>query len=84
MTLQRQRRKSPLAIESIDDRYEIAYTLAIIIPSLYPFYFTWLSSVMSYEYTPVVLLVFGGLERLVRSRHRRPMSLSSMRSLADW
>ena len=41
--------------------YGIAYTLAIIIPSLYPFYFTWLSTFMSYEYTPVVLLVFGGL-----------------------
>jgi MFS family permease len=41
--------------------YGIAYTLAIIIPSFYPFYFAWLSNVMSYEYTPVVLLVFGGL-----------------------
>jgi hypothetical protein len=43
------------------------------------------SSVMSYERTRVVLLVFGGLlGTLARSWDRRPMSLNSMRSLADW
>lgn len=47
-------------------RYGKAYTLAIIIPSFYPFYFAWLANVMSYQYAPVALLVFGGLLGMTR------------------
>lgn len=41
--------------------YGISYSVATIIPGLYSFYMLALSKVMHYEYTPIVLLVLGGL-----------------------
>lgn len=41
--------------------YGIAYSLATIIPGFYSFYLLGLSKLMPYAYTPIVLLVLGGL-----------------------
>jgi MFS family permease len=41
--------------------YGIGYSLALIIPSLTPFYMLGLKSFMPYVYTPIVILVIGGL-----------------------
>lgn len=41
--------------------YGISYSLATIIPGFYSFYLLGLGSFMPYPYTPIVLLVLGGL-----------------------
>lgn len=41
--------------------YGISYSLATIIPGFYSFYLLGLEKLMPYEYTPIVLLVLGGL-----------------------
>lgn len=41
--------------------YGISYSLATIIPGFYSFYLLGLDAFMPYEYTPIVLLVLGGL-----------------------
>lgn len=41
--------------------YGVGYSLALIIPALTPFYMLGLQNVMPYVYTPVVILVVGGL-----------------------
>lgn len=41
--------------------YGISYSLATIIPGFYSFYLLGLKAFMPYEYTPIVLLVLGGL-----------------------
>lgn len=41
--------------------YGISYSVATILPGLYSFYMLVLAKVMPYEYTPIVLLVLGGL-----------------------
>ncbi|MBB5157233.1 MFS family permease [Saccharopolyspora phatthalungensis] len=47
--------------------YGIAYSLPSVIPALYPYYMIWLSGIMPYGYTPVVLLSAGGLFLMVGS-----------------
>ena len=41
--------------------YGISYSLATIIPGFYSFYLLGLDAFMPYEYTPIVLLVLGGI-----------------------
>lgn len=41
--------------------YGISYSLATVIPGFYSFYLLGLGKVMPYPYTPIVLLVLGGL-----------------------
>ncbi|MGH3342077.1 MAG: MFS transporter [Carbonactinosporaceae bacterium] len=41
--------------------YGIAYSLATIIPGFYSFYLLGLGKIMPYAYTPIVLLVLGGV-----------------------
>ncbi len=41
--------------------YGISYSVATILPGLYSFYMLALAKLMPYEYTPIVLLVLGGL-----------------------
>lgn len=41
--------------------YGISYSVATILPGLYSFYMLALARIMPYEYTPIVLLVLGGL-----------------------
>lgn len=41
--------------------YGISYSLATVIPGFYSFYLLGLGNLMPYPYTPVVLLVLGGL-----------------------
>lgn len=41
--------------------YGVAYSLSLVIPSFYSFYMLWLSNVMPYVYTPLVLIVIGGV-----------------------
>lgn len=40
--------------------YGIGYSLPAIIPAFYSYYMLWLSGVMDYDYTPIVLLAVGG------------------------
>ncbi|HEX2939706.1 MAG TPA: MFS transporter, partial [Rhodopila sp.] len=40
--------------------YGIGYSAAVVIPAFAGFYLLWLSAVMPYEYTPLVLLVIAG------------------------
>ena len=41
--------------------YGISYSAATILPGLYSFYMLALAKVMPYEFTPIVLLILGGL-----------------------
>ncbi|MFJ3339182.1 MFS transporter [Streptomyces sp. NPDC086766] len=41
--------------------YGVAYSFSLIIPSFYSFYMLWLSNVMPYVYTPIVLILIGGV-----------------------
>ncbi|MEV6226418.1 MFS transporter [Saccharopolyspora shandongensis] len=41
--------------------YGIGYSLAVIIPGFYAFYMLGLTRLMPYEYTPIVLIVLGGV-----------------------
>ncbi|HEY6932015.1 MAG TPA: MFS transporter [Marmoricola sp.] len=41
--------------------YGLGYSLAVIIPSFYAFYQSWLGNLMPAQYTALVLLVFGGV-----------------------
>jgi MFS family permease len=41
--------------------YGISYSVATILPGLYSFYMLGLARIMPYEFTPIVLLVLGGL-----------------------
>lgn len=41
--------------------YGVGYSFAIILPSFYGFYMAWLENLMPYRYTPLPLLVLGGL-----------------------
>ncbi|MEU3983988.1 MFS transporter [Streptomyces sp. NPDC026672] len=41
--------------------YGVAYSFSLVIPSFYSFYMLWLSNVMPYVYTPLVLIVLGGV-----------------------
>ncbi|MGW0082162.1 MFS transporter [Streptomyces sp. NPDC003393] len=41
--------------------YGIGYMFGLILPGLYTFELLWLSKIMPYQYTPIVLIVFGGL-----------------------
>ncbi|GHJ34783.1 MFS transporter [Streptomyces sp. TS71-3] len=41
--------------------YGIGYMFGLILPGLYTFELLWLSKLMPYAYTPIVLIVFGGL-----------------------
>jgi MFS family permease len=41
--------------------YSIGYMCGLVLPGLYTFWLLWLSHLMPYEFTPVVLIVFGGL-----------------------
>ena len=41
--------------------FGLGYSLAIIIPSFYAFYQTWLGALMPARYTPLALLVIGGM-----------------------
>jgi MFS family permease len=45
--------------------YGIGYSLAVIIPGLAPLYLPWLAKAMPYIYTPLVLLVVGGVLQVV-------------------
>jgi MFS family permease len=40
--------------------YGVGYSLAVIIPGLYPFYMLGLGHLMPYPYTPLVLIAIGG------------------------
>lgn len=40
--------------------YGIAYSLPSVLPAFYPYYMLWLGTTMSYEFTPLVILVAGG------------------------
>lgn len=40
--------------------YGLSYSLSVVIPSFYAYYQLWLSHVMPFEYTVLVLLVVGG------------------------
>ena len=41
--------------------FGLGYSLAIILPSFYAFYQTWLGALMPARYTPLALLVIGGM-----------------------
>ena len=41
--------------------YGIGYMFGLILPGLYTFWLLALSSIMPYEFTPIALIVFGGL-----------------------
>jgi len=41
--------------------FGLGYSLAVVIPSFYAFYQSWLSHVMPSKYTALVLLVIGGV-----------------------
>lgn len=41
--------------------YGVGYSVSMIIPVLYSFYYIWLSHLMPYVYTPIVLMVLGGI-----------------------
>jgi len=41
--------------------YGIGYSLALVIPAMTPFFMLGLKSFMPYEFTPIVILVIGGL-----------------------
>lgn len=41
--------------------YGIGYMFGLILPGLYTFELLWLGKLMPYAYTPIVLIVFGGL-----------------------
>jgi MFS family permease len=41
--------------------YSIGYMCGLILPGLYTFWLLWLSHLMPYRFTPIVLIVFGGL-----------------------
>lgn len=41
--------------------FGVGFSLSVIIPSFYAFYMNWLGDLMPFRYTPVVLLVIGGL-----------------------
>lgn len=41
--------------------YGTAYTVSLILPSLFSFWLLWLGHIMPYEYTALVLIVLGGL-----------------------
>jgi hypothetical protein len=41
--------------------YGISYSLATILPGLYSFYMLGLAKVMPYQFSPIVLLVLGGI-----------------------
>ena len=47
--------------------YGIAYSLPSILPAFYPYYMLGLAGLMPYAYTPVVLLVAGGVFLVVGS-----------------
>ncbi|MGV9801493.1 MFS transporter [Mycobacterium sp. NPDC003449] len=40
--------------------YGIAYSLPSVLPAFYPYYMLWLGTTMSYDFTPLVILVAGG------------------------
>ena len=40
--------------------YGIGYSLAVVIPAFAGFYLLWLSALMPYEFTPIVMLVVAG------------------------
>lgn len=40
--------------------YGLSYSLAVVLPSFYAYYQLWLSNIMPFEYTVLVLLVIGG------------------------
>jgi hypothetical protein len=48
--------------------YSIGYMSGLILPGLYSFELLWLARIMPYAYTPVVLIVFGGLLMFVAVR----------------
>lgn len=41
--------------------FGLGYSLAVIIPAFYSFFMLWLSNLMPYQYTVVVLLALGGI-----------------------
>lgn len=45
--------------------FGVGFSLSVIIPSFYAFYMSWLGYLMPFRYTPVVLLVIGGLIGMV-------------------
>ncbi|MHB1304643.1 MAG: MFS transporter [Acidiphilium sp.] len=45
--------------------FGVGFSLSVIIPSFYAFYMNWLGDLMPFRYTPVVLLVVGGLIGMV-------------------
>jgi MFS family permease len=45
--------------------YGIGYSLAVVIPGFSSFYLLWLAKLMPYIYTPIVLLVVGGVLQLI-------------------
>ena len=45
--------------------FGVGFSLSVIIPSFYAFYMNWLGDLMPFRYTPVVLLVIGGLIGMV-------------------
>lgn len=59
-----------LVIAYINERFELtarasgyglSYSLSVILPSFYAYYQLWLSNIMPFDYTVLVLLVVGGL-----------------------
>lgn len=60
----------PVAVTYITERfptavrssgYAVGYSMAIVVPAMYSFYMLGLGKFMPYAYTPVVLVVIGGL-----------------------
>ncbi|WGX95995.1 MFS transporter [Nocardioides sp. L-11A] len=47
--------------------YGIAYSLPSVVPAFYPYYMLWLGGVMSYDFTPLVILAAGGVFLFVGS-----------------
>ena len=45
--------------------FGVGFSLSVIVPSFYAFYMNWLGYLMPFRYTPVVLLVIGGLIGMV-------------------
>ncbi|WP_227309200.1 MFS transporter [Acidisoma cellulosilyticum] len=45
--------------------FGVGFSLSVIIPSFYAFYMNWLSAIMPFHVTPVVLLCLGGLIGMV-------------------
>jgi MFS family permease len=61
--------------------YGVAYSLPSVIPAFYAYYMVWMSGLMDYAYTPVVIIAAGGVLLVVGgyvAKDRRHMDLGEV------